>query len=385
MTRIRLPYVYADTDRHGNVRFYYWRGRGTPKIRLPGQRGSEEFMAAYHACLAGKALPSAKPAASVVRPATDSKSVRWLCQQYLAHHTFTGLDVKTRRPRQSILAQICDLQFGETGNRKVGDAPFAEMPSRVIRRIRDLKAETPEGANSWLKALKALFKWAVEEEHCDNNPAKDVPKIKVDTEGHHTWTLDEVGQFEARHPIGSKPRLALALLLYTGCRRADVVSFGPQLIKDGSLTYTQNKNRNTAPVTLTLPVLPVLQAVIDATPSGHLTFLVSRYNKPYGINGFGDRFREWATEAGIPHCTPHGLRKAGAVRCAQNGATPHELMAIFGWKDIKQAELYTRKVVQKNLAGGAMDKMASRGKTQTNVSHFPARSNIGGKEAPKKP
>src|SRR6185503_9804552 len=220
MTRApRLPYCYADIDRHENVRCYYWRGKGTPKIRLPGPRHSAEFMAAYHACLEGRPVPTAN-VAPPVRPATDSKSVRWLCQQYLAHHAFTGLDVKTRRPRQSILVQMCDLPFGETARLKVGDAPFAEMPSRVIRRIRDLKAETPEAANNWLKSIKALFRWGVAEEYCENDPAKDVPNIKVATEGHHTWTLDEVAQFEEAHPLGTTPRLAIALLLYTRCRRA---------------------------------------------------------------------------------------------------------------------------------------------------------------------
>jgi hypothetical protein len=36
MTRIRLPYVYADTDRYQNVRYYYWRGRGPPEIPFAG-------------------------------------------------------------------------------------------------------------------------------------------------------------------------------------------------------------------------------------------------------------------------------------------------------------------------------------------------------------
>ena len=376
MARIRLKHVVADIDRHGNTR-YYFKPRSAPrKIRLPGQPGASEFMAAYHACLAGAPLPAT--AAPPVLPAADAKSVRWLCQQYLAHHAFKDLDVKTRRPRQSILQQMCDMPFSEAGKMRVGDAPFAEMPSRVIRRIRDRCADRPEAANNWLKSIKVLFKWAVAEEYCHNNPAKDVPKIRVDSEGFHTWTLEEVAQFEAAHPVGTMQRLALALLLYTGCRRADGVSFGPQHIKDGWLTYTQNKNRNTLPVTLSLPVLPELHRVIAATPCRHLTFLVSQYGKTYSIEGFGKRWRKWAVAAGLPHCTPHGLRKAGAVRAAENGATAHELMAIFGWKDIKQAERYTRKVVQRNIAGGAMEKMAGGDKKQTNVSHFDFRVQVGG-------
>jgi integrase len=158
-------------------------------------------------------------------------------------------------------------------------------------------------------------------------------------------------------------------LLFTGCRRADVVALGPQHIKDGWLTYTQDKNENRNPVTLSLPILPELAEVITATPIGHLNFIISEYGRPYTVEGFGKRFRKWAVAAGLPHCTPHGLRKAGAARAAENGATANELMAIFGWRDIKQAERYTRAAAQKKLAGRAMAKIAGMDKPKTNVSH----------------
>lgn len=367
----KLIYVSLEVSRHGRA-FYYFRRRGAArKIRLPGKFGDAEFMAAYHACLAGLPLPAPHmPSIKQIVPVTDRKSLRWLCQQYLTSRHFRGLDVKTRKPRQSILAQLCDLPISDSNAKKMGEAPFEELHSKAIRRIRDRKADAPEAANNWLKSIKALFKWAIEEEHCSNDPARDVPKIKVTTEGFHTWSIEEVGRFEAAHPIGTTPRLALALLLYTGCRRADVVAFGPQHIKDGWLTYTQNKNRSSNPITLTLPVLSDLAAVIAATPSGHLTFLVSQYGKSYTIEGFGKRWRKWATEAGLPHCTPHGLRKAGAVRAAENGATANQMMAIFGWRDIKQAERYTRAATQKTLAREGMKTIKAADKTETNVSNF---------------
>ena len=57
---------------------------------------------------------------------------------------------------------------------------------------------------------------------------------------------------------------------------------------------------------------------------------------------------------GAPHCTAHGLRKAGATIAAERGASERQLMAIFGWQTSKQAVLYTRAAEQKVLAGGAM-------------------------------
>src|SRR5262249_44415223 len=109
-----------------------------------------------------------------------------------------------------------------------------------------------------------------------------------------------------------------------------------------------------SPVRLELPILPALQSIIDASPTGDMTFLVTEFGKPFSAKGFGAKFRTWCDEAGLRHCTAHGLRKAGAVLAALNGATPHQLMAIFGWRTLKEAERYTRAADQKRLAAGAM-------------------------------
>ena len=69
--------------------------------------------------------------------------------------------------------------------------------------------------------------------------------------------------------------------------------------------------------------------------------------------------RQWCDQAGLPHCTAHGLRKAGAVIAAHNGATPHQLMSIFGWQTLKEAERYTKAVEQKRIASGAMQLLLS--------------------------
>jgi hypothetical protein len=46
-----------------------------------------------------------------------------------------------------------------------------------------------------------------------DDPTRDVRAIWVKSDGFHRWTDDEIAQFESRHPVGSKSRLALALLL----------------------------------------------------------------------------------------------------------------------------------------------------------------------------
>jgi integrase len=353
MARLRLVHVSADRDRHGNVR-YYFRKRGLKnKTRLPGLPGSEEFMDAYKALCAGKPLPK-RSAEKTLAARADTSSLRWLVQQYLASTAFKSLDAKTRTNRARNLAKICEEPISDANSLRFGEGPFADLPSKAIKRLLERKADSPTASNDWLKSLKVLFKWATQQEYTSHNPVREIPKIKVVSDGFHTWSEEEVRQFEQKHPVGSPARLALALFLYTGQRLSDVILFGPQHIKGGWLRFTQQKNRNVKPVTLEIPVLPILADIIAATPTGHLTFLVSRWGKPFTLSGFGARFRRWCDAAGLPHCTAHGLRKAGASRAAENGATAAQLMAIFGWRDISQAEHYTRGADQKRLAGSSM-------------------------------
>jgi integrase len=176
--------------------------------------------------------------------------------------------------------------------------------------------------------------------------------------GIHSWTDAEIARFEAHHPIGSRARLAFGLLLYTGQRRSDVVLFGRQHLRDGSLQFTQQKNRSRNPITLAVPVVAELKHIVDATPSDTPTFLVTDLGRPFTANGFGNRFRKWCDEAGLPpQCSAHGLRKAAASRLAEAGATENEIRAVTGHRTSKEVVRYTQAANQKSMAKSAMDKL----------------------------
>jgi site-specific recombinase XerD len=98
------------------------------------------------------------------------------------------------------------------------------------------------------------------------------------------------------------------------------------------------------------PTLPQLAEVIDASPTGDLTFLVTSAGKPFTAAGFGNWFRERWDEAGLSHCSAHGLRKAGATLAAEAGATDRQLMAMFDWSSASQATVYTAAADRKRLA-----------------------------------
>jgi integrase len=287
---------------------------------------------------------------------------RWLCVRYFGECAdYLRLDGRTKRVRRGILEATFDEPIAPGSSKFFRDFPLSKMTADAIEVLRDRKIAVPEGANNRVKAIRAVFKWGVRKKGSDGKPlapinlARDVPYLRSNNpSGYHTWTLEEVHQFEEHHPIGTKARLAFALLLFTGQRRSDITRLGRQHARDGKITFTQFKGRNRKPKRLVLPILTALQQVIDASPCGDLAFLVNDLGRPFTDAGFGNKFREWCDRAGLHHCTAHGLRKAGATVAANNGATAHQLMAIFGWDTLKMAEAYTRAADQQRLAESAM-------------------------------
>lgn len=257
----------------------------------------------------------------------------------------------------SVLEATFDELIHPGAKETFADFPVARMTRKAVKVLRDRKQVTPEAANARLKAIRRVFAYAVEEhDHLvSNNPARDVPKFKSNTEGFHSWSEDEVRQFQETHREGSKARRALFLLLYTGVRRSDVVRLGKQMVGNGWLRYQPQKMRHlSAEMMIEVPILPILAAELALTAADQMTYLVTEHGKPYSAAGFGNRFKDWCRQAGLEQCTAHGLRKAGATMAAENGATVHQLMAIYGWRSTQMAELYTRRAGQKKLAGAAM-------------------------------
>src|SRR5262249_6525963 len=110
--------------------------------------------------------------------------------------------------------------------------------------------------------------------------------------------------------------------------------------------------------------------VIARSPTGDLTYLVTEYGKAFTAAGFGNWFRERCDEAGLPHCSAHGLRKAGATVAAENGATDRQLMALYDWTSEKQANVYTAAANRKRLARQAAHLLTGDQITNTKVSHL---------------
>jgi len=366
MARLRLKYVYEDVDRHGNVRVYFWRGRGHRKVRCREAIGTPGFQIAYEEFLGSKV----SPAPEARKGGILHGSFRWLSVRYLESPEFRQLEGSTRYARRRIIDAILLEPVRPDAELLFADIRVEQFSAKGVRVLRDRKASTPDAANARLLVIRQMFAWAQKYEihGVRTNPAQGIEKLRKAPGGIHTWSDEEIAQFEATHPIGTRPRLAMALMLYTGQRRSDIIAMGRQHVRNGMLTITQQKNRNRRPVTLSIPMHADLVAIIEATPSGHLTFLTTASGKQFTSNSFGSWFREKCNLAGLPQCSAHGLRKAAATRLAERGATERQIMAITGHRTSQQVDLYTKAARQKVLA---VEAMALFGGTDTEqpVSH----------------
>lgn len=329
-TRIKVRNLERWRDRHGTTRLYYRVGHG-PRTRLKGPEGSPEFWEDYRA--AAKQGPQAG----------GSDTLGWLVQHYYTSAAYKVMRASTRRVRKGILENFCAVH---------GHKRFAQLQPHHLRQIRDGMTDRPDAANSLLKALRQVFKYAVAYDHLESNPVLDVERLKSrNKDGLHAWAPQEIEAFEAAHPVGTRARLALALLLCTGQRRGDVVGMGRQHVRDGWMTVTQQKTGKR----LAIPILTELQRIIDASETGDLTYLVTSFGKPYTAAGFGNWFRVQCNKAGLPQCSAHGLRKACASRLAELGFSTQEIKSITGHESLSEVERYTKAADQKRLAARVRD------------------------------
>jgi integrase len=256
MPRPRPPYLWRHRTQHGTIVWYVCRYRGAKRIRIKGEYGSPEFMAAYQAAIAGNAPETP-------RGKSQAGSLAWLIEQYRKVDDWTALSPATRRNRENHFKHV---------SKTAGHQPYRAINQAAIVAGKDRRAATPAQARNYLDAMRGLFKWAKSAQHIAVDPTEGVanPKRRKGP-GFPVWTEADVEAYHKRWPLGTKERVWLDVLLFTGLRRGDAVMIGRQHVRDGVATLRTEKSRGE--ITVALPILPVLQRTLDAGPIGDLAFI----------------------------------------------------------------------------------------------------------------
>jgi integrase len=227
---------------------WYVRLNKGPRIRLRAEYGTVEFDAEYRAAVSEASTPK--------KNAPTAGTLGWLLARYRETSAWTNLSIATRRQRENIFLHVIA---------SAGDKPFARITPEMIEAGRERRAKTPAQARNFLDAMRGLFKWATKAKFVKIDPTNgiDNPQRKKG-DGFLPWTEEQVAAYERRWPLGTRQRVWLDVLLYTGLRRGDAVRFGRQHVRDGIGSIKTEKSGFT--VTVTLPILPVLAATLGPAP-----------------------------------------------------------------------------------------------------------------------
>lgn len=330
------PGLTRITDRHGKVRWRF-RIKGRPSCYIPGEFGSKEFEAAYQAAVNG-------------RPAISESdrhkpgSFDWLIEHYMRTPEFQAIG--------KVYKRNLSLEF-ERFRREHGDKTVAGLKVHHVEALIAKKVETPAAANSLLKLIRRLVKFAIRRGVIAVDPTVGVKGFKTNPSGYHTWTDDEIAQFEAHHRLGSKAVLALRLMLYTGAARQDAAAMGWQNVKASRIAYRRGKTGGE----VDLPIHPALAEAINGVPRDQMLFVTHGKGRAYSSATFGNWFHDMCVAAGLNKCSAHGLRKAGATRLANAGGTEFEVMAFLGHRTPNEAKTYTKMASRRKLGDSGMEKL----------------------------
>jgi len=355
-----LPkYVSEFRSQHGKPRLRF-RRKGFPGGYFNAELGTEEFRIEYHTFMnpgdrkESPALDRAKPG-----------SIGELRARYFDPIDRLGPTKVTQDKVRAVIERFCEPRM---------DNPVAfvtfEHIDRIIAKVKiPATVETPRGprkvggidaAKKLRKELIRFFDFAVKIGMRTDNPVRLSQEIKVApgerSKGYHAWTEEEIEQFRRRHKLGTRERLALELFLWSGQRRGDVRLFGRQNIKNGRIWIKAGKTGKDG----SIPVAPqMLEAIVAMPPNGTMFFLATHKGLPFSAAGFGNFFKDACIEAGLPHCSAHGLRKAIMRRMADLNLGNQTMKAISFHSGDDEVALYTRDANQKRLADDAISALSA--------------------------
>lgn len=339
MTKISLKFVHEFRDQRGKL-YRYVRIEGRSSIRLPGLPGSPKFMAAYAAALAS--------AQALIGHDFKPGSFGKLVESYFGSVEFANLGTRSKSTYRNILS---------TQVQRFGHGMVADMPNSKAREIiQEIGAKHPGMANLTRSVLVTVFEHAISCNMRADNPFRRIPIYKIGTR--HTWTDAELATYEKRWPLGTRERLAYAVLLYSAQRVSDAV----RLKRGDVLTITQQKTGTE----LTLPIHPALARAIKAGPANGIYLIGDAAGRPISSAALTQLMRKAIGQAGLPkRCVAHGLRKAILRRLAEHSATTKGIAAISGHKTLKEVERYTSQANQAIMAIAAMALLPDEEGTET--------------------
>jgi integrase len=228
---------------------------------------------------------------------------------------------------------------------RAGESPPAKQIERPdILTLVDKLADTPGAANQTVRALGAMFSWAVNNGYLKETPVRNIELFEP--KPHEPWPEALVEEALEDPQIG----MAVALLYFTGQRINEAVKMSWADIRGDHMRVYVQKKKNT----LEVAILPELAERLERQEKPAVTILTNANGQPWTPGGLRQKLQAWGKARGH-HLVPHGLRKNAVISLLEAGCTVYEVSGITD-QSPSMVEHYAARVNKLTLGRAAVVK-----------------------------
>lgn len=216
-----------------------------------------------------------------------------------------------------------------------------QVKGKHIAALKLAMSETPARANHTLSWLREVFRYAVEWQLVDTNPAAGIRPYPSNKRSRYI-TDDEFSAIRAN----AKPLLQLVMdLCYlTGQRVGDVMAIHRRDLRDEGIYFKAKKTANSTQIQFVVAWTPALREVVDRAKEmnpgvAHLTLLVGKHRKPLTYRTVIGYWWDATKAASVADAHIHDIRAKSATDAKAQG---HNAQALLGHGSAAMTERYLR-------------------------------------------
>jgi integrase len=251
-------------------------------------------------------------------------------------------------PNYSDLATATKFGYGRMMNllKPIDAMPLSALTAQFVAGLRDRVAAKHgrRQANYVMAVLSVACENGKEHGLLTTNPVKGVRRLRRSRQAepaNRPWSKAERQRVLDECPV--QIRVPIALAMFTGLRKGDVVSLSRSAIRDGRLWRKTGKTGQE----ISIPLHPDLMAILAAAPRHDaVTVAATIRGRPWTVSGFNSTFIKFigrleAAGKVEPGLTFHGLRHTCGTLLAEAGYDIDSVRRWLGQKTLAMAIHYS--------------------------------------------